>query len=72
MAAISCFLVSCSSKCKGCPVVRPTPAGKLFLSASVDQLALLCHVPKALAEAKGVTKQAWLDAVLKVLPGAKV
>ena len=51
---------------------RPAPTGKFFLSAGDKQLALLCHVPKELAAAKGVNKKDWVDAVLKPLQGAQV
>lgn len=37
--------------------------GKTFLSAGTAQLAIITHVPAALAAAKGVTMQEWVDAV---------
>lgn len=37
--------------------------GKAFLSAGDKQLAIIFHVPAALAEAKGVSMQEWIDAV---------
>ena len=53
-------------------LMRCRPAGKFFFSAGDHQLAALCHLPKALAESKSVKKQDWVDAVIKVLPGAEV
>ena len=38
--------------------------GKAFLSAGETQLAIIFHVPKELAERKGVTMQDWMDALL--------
>ena len=38
--------------------------GKMFLSAGDKQLAIYCHVPKALAEEKGVSMKEWVDAVI--------
>ena len=36
----------------------------MFLSAGDKQLGIYCHVPKALAEAKGVSMKEWVDAVI--------
>lgn len=38
--------------------------GKSFLSAGDKQLAILCHTPAALAAAKGVSMQEWVDALI--------
>lgn len=38
--------------------------GKVFLSAGVATLAVIGHLPKALAEAKGVKLADWMSAVL--------
>jgi len=39
--------------------------GKAFLSAGEKQLAIMFHVPKALSESKGVTMEAWMEALLE-------
>ncbi len=39
--------------------------GKAFLTAGTAQMAVKFHVPKAVAEAKGVSLQEWIDALLK-------
>jgi hypothetical protein len=43
--------------------------GKAFLSAGDEQLAIYVNVPKELAEAKGVTLQSWVDALVKPING---
>jgi len=43
--------------------------GKAFLSAGETQLAIIFHVPKELAERKGVTMQEWMDALLAPVKG---
>ena len=37
--------------------------GKAFLSAGTTQLAIIFHVPKEVAAAKGVSMQEWVDAL---------
>lgn len=43
--------------------------GKAFLSAGETQLAIIFHVPKELAERKGVSMQEWMDALLAPVKG---
>lgn len=49
------------------PVHYPI-TGKIFLSAGDKQLAIIAHVPKALAESKGVAIKEWVDALTAPLP----
>ena len=44
----------------------------MFLSAGDKQLAIYCHVPKALAEAKGLGAKEWMDALTAPLKGVEV
>ncbi|MEW5297120.1 MAG: hypothetical protein WDW38_005932 [Sanguina aurantia] len=42
--------------------------GKMFFSSGVNQLAMICHVPKELAEK--LTLAEWMEAVLKPIGGS--
>lgn len=44
----------------------------MLFSAGPKQLAVVAHIPKQLAEAKGVKVKDWVDAALKHVQGAKV
>ena len=50
---------------------RPAPL-QCFLSAGDKQLAVYFHLPKALAEAKGLTLKEWSAAVLAPVEGVQV
>lgn len=42
---------------------------KMLLSAGKDKLVILCHVPAALVQEKGLSAKEWADVVLKPVGG---
>jgi len=46
--------------------------GKMLLSAGDNALIMLCHIPKALQEAKGMTPKEWMEEMIKLVDGATI